>query len=124
MALPNCCCLAGKHPVKFTQITIMLELVNAITAKTIELEQELKAVGLWQKNMPTWVHWYDASTPISPTDFAQWLQFVFIPNHLYKSNLISIAEKNMMVPHAVKIFGDDVRKGKLLQILIEIDSLL
>jgi uncharacterized protein YqcC (DUF446 family) len=102
----------------------MLELVNTITAKTIELEEELKAVGLWQKNMPAWVHWYDDSNSISTTDFAQWLQFVFIPNHLQKSNIISIAEKNMIVPHAVKFFGDDVKKGKLLQILIEIDSLL
>lgn len=45
----------------------------------------------------------------------------------YKSCLQIIpatAEKNMIVPHAVKFFGDDVRKGKLLQILIEIASLL
>lgn len=102
----------------------MIELTNCIAAKTTELVEELKSVGLWQKNMPAWVHWYDDSSRISPTDFAQWLQFVFIPNHLQKSNIISIAEKNMIVPHAIKFFGDDVRKGKLLQILIEIDSLL
>lgn len=102
----------------------MLELVNTITAKTIELEQELKALDLWQKNMPAWVHWYNDESSIAKTEFAQWLQFVFIPNHLHKSNIISVAEKNLIVPHAIKFFGDDVRKGKLLQILIEIDSLL
>jgi hypothetical protein len=35
-----------------------------------------------------------------------------------------MVEKKMIVPHAIKFFGDDVKKGKLLQILIEIDSLL
>lgn len=102
----------------------MTELVNTIAAKTLELEIELKSAGLWQKSMPAWVHWYDDSNRSSSTDFAQWLQFVFIPNHLQKSNVISVAEKNMIVPHAIKFFGDDVKKGKLLQILIEIDSLL
>lgn len=102
----------------------MNEPVNIVITKTGELEEELKAIGLWQKDTPAWVHWYDDSNRISTTDFAQWLQFVFIPNHLQKSNIISVAEKNMIVPHAVKFFGDDVRKGKLLQILIEIDSLL
>jgi uncharacterized protein YqcC (DUF446 family) len=102
----------------------MIELTNTITFKTVELEEELKATGLWQNNTPAWVHWYDADSSLAKTDFAQWLQFVFIPNHLQKSNIISVAEKNMIVPHAIKFFGDDVRKGKLLQILIEIDSLL
>lgn len=102
----------------------MTRLVNTIAAKTLELENELKSTGLWQKSMPAWVHWYDDSNRSSSTDFAQWLQFVFIPNHLQKSNIISVAEKNMIVPHAIKFFGDDVKKGKLLQILIEIDSLL
>jgi len=102
----------------------MTELMDAITTKTRELEIELKAVGLWQRDMPDWVHWYDDSRESSTTDFAQWLQFVFIPNHFKKSNVISVDEKKMIVPHAIKFFGDDVRKGKLLQILIEIDSLL
>jgi uncharacterized protein YqcC (DUF446 family) len=102
----------------------MTELANTVAGKTVELEKALKSAGLWQKEIPAWVHWYDDSNRISPTDFAQWLQFVFIPNHLQKSNIISVAEKNMIVPHAIKFFGDDVKKGKLLQILIEIDSLL
>jgi uncharacterized protein YqcC (DUF446 family) len=102
----------------------MTEPGDMITAKTQELENELKATGLWQKDMPAWVHWYDDSNKSSTTDFAQWLQFVFIPNHFKNNKVISVAEKKMIVPHAIKFFGDDVRKGKLLQILIEIDSLL
>lgn len=102
----------------------MIEQVNTITAKTFELEAELKATGLWQHTTPGWVHWYDDTSITGKTDFAQWLQFVFIPNHLQKNKMMPAAEKNLIVPHAIKFFGDDVRKGKLLQILIEIDSLL
>jgi len=102
----------------------MKEPVNTIVAKTEELEEELKATGLWQQHIPAWVHRYDEENSIEKKDFAQWLQFVFIPNHLQKNKMIPVAEKNLIVPHAVKYFGDDVRKGKLLRILIEIDSLL
>ena len=102
----------------------MMELVNDVITKTAELENELKRTGLWQQNTPAWVHWYDEGSSINKTDFAQWLQFVFIPNHLHKNKMIPAAEKNLLVPHAVKYFGDDVKKGKLLQILIEIDALL
>ena len=102
----------------------MTEAVNNIVAKTSELEEELKVMGLWQNNTPAWVHWYDDSSSIAKTDFAQWLQFVFIPNHLHKNKMIPAIEKSLLVPHAIKYFGNDLRKGKLLQILIEIDALL
>ncbi len=102
----------------------MTQLLNTITAKTSELEEELKSTGLWQNTTPAWVHWYDDSNRISTTDFSQWLQFVFIPNHLHKNKTIPAAEKSLLVLHALKYFGNDVRKGKLLQILIEIDALL
>ncbi len=97
---------------------------NALTEKTVELEAEMKAAGLWQKDMPAWVHGYNDSPIDSKTDFAQWLQFVFIPNHLQKNNTIPVAEKNHIVLHAIKYFGDDLRKGKLLRLIIELDSLL
>lgn len=102
----------------------MLEEVNTIMAKTAELENELKAIGLWQDSIPLWVHWYEGDRMTGKADFAEWLQFVFIPNHLQKNKMITVAEKNLLVPQAIKFFGDDVRKGKLLRILIEIDSLL
>ena len=101
-----------------------MNTTTEINIKTGELEAELKATGLWQKNMPAWVQGYDESRSITETDFAQWLQFVFVPNHLQKNNTLPPAEKKLIVPQAIKYFGDDVNKGKLLQILIEIDSLL
>ena len=95
-----------------------------IIEKTVELEMELKHVGLWQEDMPVWVQAYDDNSSIVRNDFAQWLQFVFIPNHLHKNKTIAATERNFLVPQAIKHFGSDVKKGKLLQILIEIDSLL
>jgi uncharacterized protein YqcC (DUF446 family) len=102
----------------------MAEQVHTVAGKTIELEEELKALGLWQTNMPAWVNWYDEGGGVARSDFAQWLQYVFIPNHLHKNKIIPAAEKKLLVPNAIKYFGDDVKKGKLLRILIEIDALL
>lgn len=90
-----------------------------------ELEQEMKRLNLWQKEPPAWVNYFDEKILISGQHFAQWLQYVFVPNHLQRSMADApIKDRKMLVPAALKFFGDDVRKGKLLQILIEIDSLL
>ena len=78
--------------------------------KIHELEQEMKNKGLWQKEAPDWVNYFEEKIFAERKDFAEWLQFV--------------KEKRFIVPAAIKFFGDDVHKGKLLQILIEIDSLL
>ncbi len=93
--------------------------------KIHELEQEMKNKGLWQKEAPDWVNYFEEKIFAERKDFAEWLQFVFIPNHLNLSaQLSAVKEKRFIVPAAIKFFGDDVHKGKLLQILIEIDSLL
>jgi len=72
----------------------MTENKNSIIIKTAELEEELRNMGLWQKEIPEWV----------------------------KS--IPVTGEKLIVPHAIKYFGEDVKKGKLLQLLIELDSLL
>ncbi|MEO7313364.1 MAG: YqcC family protein [Chitinophagaceae bacterium] len=102
----------------------MPELSNTIIHKTAELEAELKNTGLWQKDMPVWVHGFEENIGNGMINFAQWLQFVFVPNHLQRNKTLPVSGKHLMVPHALKYFGDDVQKGKLLRILIEIDSLL
>ncbi|MHA4809943.1 YqcC family protein [Flavitalea flava] len=102
----------------------MKERGNPIIAKTEELEEELKKNGLWEKEMPSWVDNYEGNSRMIHTDFAQWLQFVFVPNHLELNKIIPSAEKKLIVPQAMKYFGEDLKKGKLLQILIELDSLI
>ena len=103
----------------------MGEGATLLTDKINELEQEMKQAGLWQKEAPGWVNHFEEKIFTEGKDFSEWLQYVFVPNHLNLSiQLSSIKEKRFIVPTAIKFFGDDVHKGKLLQILIEIDSLL
>lgn len=103
----------------------MKETENTVTYKMRELEFEMKATGLWQKEVPGWVNDFEEKALYNGKDFSQWLQFVFMPNHINRAMHVSFnKEKKMIVPAAIKFFGDDLQKGKLLQILIEIDSLL
>ncbi|MEO6404797.1 MAG: YqcC family protein [Ferruginibacter sp.] len=103
----------------------MNEYNNIIADKIKELRDEMELTGLWQKESPGWVTHFEEKIFADGKDFAQWLQYVFIPNHIQTDKQLStIKDKKMIVPQAINFFGDDVRKGKLLQILIEIDSLL
>lgn len=102
----------------------MADFTETIRNKTKELKIELKHHGLWQSDIPVWVHTYDDSFIIYETHFAQWLQFVFVPNHLQNNIPIPASAKKMLVTNAVKYFGNHLKQGKLLQILIEIDSLI
>lgn len=100
----------------------MTDSTEELIRKTRELETELRELGLWKKDVPPWVQGYNHIPP--KADFAQWLQFVFIPNHLQKVKPASFPEKSFITLNAIKYFGDDVKKGRLLGILIEIDALL
>ena len=103
----------------------MAALDYNIANKIEELEREMRNTGLWQIETPNWVNYFEEKIFTNGKDFAQWLQYVFIPNHIQKDGKrIFGKEKKMIVPSAVIFFGADVRKGKLLQILIEIDSLI
>jgi uncharacterized protein YqcC (DUF446 family) len=98
--------------------TLLIDKIN-------ELEQEMKNTSLWQKEAPRWVNYFEEKIFADGKDFAEWLQYVFIPNHLNISGHISsVKEKKFIVPPAIKFFGEDVHKGKLLRVLIEIDGLL
>lgn len=93
--------------------------------KVSELRDELKRSGLWKKNMPEWVTDYERKEIDSHHDFAEWLQFVYIPNILEQTETTSTLDsKKYVALQAKKFFSEDVQKGKLLQLLIELDSLL
>ena len=93
--------------------------------KVSELREELKRSGLWKKNMPGWVTDYENKEIDSHHDFAEWLQFVYIPNILEQTEIVAMHDsKKYVALQAKKFFSEDVQKGKLLQLLIELDSLL
>ncbi|MBL7729843.1 MAG: YqcC family protein [Chitinophagaceae bacterium] len=94
----------------------------AITAeqKTAEIVNELKKTGLWKKQMPAWVTDYEEKRIANVSDFSEWLQFIYLPNC---KGVSAMNKKKFIVPQAVKFFGEDVKKGRLLQLLIELDAL-
>ena|SRR5690242_3268337 len=89
--------------------------------KILEITNELKKTGLWKKQMPVWVTDYKEKQIQDEQDFLEWLQFIYLPNC---SSVPVMDKKTYIVPQAMKFFGEDVRKGKLLQLLVELDSLL
>jgi uncharacterized protein YqcC (DUF446 family) len=99
-------------------------MISDITDKVAELKTEMKLVGLWKKQVPYWVNEFTQSNIKTEQDFAEWLQFVYLPNMMQVENRSSMGAEKYIVPQAVQFFGEDVQKGKLLQLLIELDSLL
>ena len=101
-----------------------MERAAPIIDKINELKTELRKNGLWKKEDPDWVNEYDKRSIITHEDFSEWLQFVYLPNLLPSDDATNFrAEKRLIVPQAVKFFGEDVKKGKLLHLLIELDAL-
>src|SRR5215204_3759133 len=96
---------------------------NELKEKIKEVREELKHSGLVRKSMPEWVMDYEKKDISSHQDFADWLQFVYLPNILEQSKDPQTSfHRTYVALQAKKFFSEDVRKGKLLQLLIELDS--
>lgn len=76
----------------------------------------MKQLHLWKTETPAWVTDYEKGMNSLP-DFSGWLQFIFLPNCL-----LEIKERPVAL-QAKRFFGTDIGKGKLLQLLIELDAL-
>ena len=73
--------------------------------KLSELREELIRSGLWRKNMPEWVTDYEKKEIHSHHDFAEWLQFVYIPNFLEQSEIpIMLPSKKICSAPGKKVF--------------------
>jgi len=95
-----------------------------LAQKIYEVRKEMESSGLWKKLPPEWVSHYEKRNIATEHEFSEWLQFVYLPNLLQCEELKNVViPKNLIVPQAVKFFAKDVKKGKLLQLLIELDSL-
>jgi uncharacterized protein YqcC (DUF446 family) len=92
-----------------------------VRLKADEVRDELKTAGLWKTQAPAWVTDYEEKPLEDERDFVDWLQFIYLPNCIRS---YETPQKKMIVPQAIKFFGEDVKKGRLLQLLIELDSLL
>ncbi|WP_462250371.1 YqcC family protein [Ferruginibacter sp.] len=98
--------------------------INLIAEKINEVRDEMRRTGVWKNETPAWVKEFEKRTIDTGEDFSEWLQFVYLPNCPQEpDNSLFVIEKNYIVPQAIKFFGSDIKKGKLLQLLIELDSL-
>ena len=95
-----------------------------IAKKINEVKEEMKRANIWKKETPAWVKDFEKRAIANSEDFSEWLQFVYLPNRMQEAeNSQRIIEKIYIVPQVKKFFGDDLQKGKLLQLLIELDAL-
>jgi uncharacterized protein YqcC (DUF446 family) len=95
-----------------------------IEEKVLQIIREMKTLGLWIKNSPDWVTDFEKKLITSRQDFSEWLQFVFLPNCLQEvRNSRGIQGRKQIVLQAKRFLADDIKKGKLLQLLIELDAL-
>jgi uncharacterized protein YqcC (DUF446 family) len=99
--------------------------MDRITEKITAIKEEMKQMGLWKKQLPVWVNEYSAQNISTEQDFAEWLQFIYLPNIMQPENRNNMATvENYIVPQAMQFFGTDMQKGKLLQLLVELDGLV
>ncbi len=61
--------------------------------KIVELTEELRSAGRWKKSPPDWIYEFE-SFKLTPVDFFEWLQFVYLPNK--QQHLFSLAEHSMI----------------------------
>lgn len=93
-----------------------------ITEKINGVREEMKTAGIWSNQLPEWVHEFEKRNIYTQNDFSEWLQFVYLPNLSEQSEKAVVCKTNI-VPQALKFFGEDVKRGQLLRLLIELDSL-
>ncbi|MEO6541494.1 MAG: YqcC family protein [Ferruginibacter sp.] len=95
-----------------------------ITEKINQVKEEMKLSSLWKNETPEWVKEFEKRTINTGEDFIEWLQFVYLPNRMQEAeNKQVVYEKNYIVTQVMNFFGNDIKKGRLLQLLIELDAL-
>lgn len=90
-----------------------------LAEKIAEVYEELKRTSLWKADVPEWVHQYQR-VPETEVEFSEWLQFVFLPNKVQGNNTVTASG---IAPQAMRFYAKEISKGKLLQLLVELDSM-
>lgn len=93
------------------------------TEKIREITNELKQAGLWKEEIPSWVIAYEKKVQ-DEQGFLEWLQFIYLPNKLQRNTTGNHSSQQLIAPQARVFLGQDLAKGKLLRLLVELDSLL
>lgn len=101
-----------------------MSALYSVDIKIQEITTELQRLGLWKSQVPDWVIIFSENVVKNEDDFEGWIQFILFPNLQQNVNILTKYRQQFLVLQAVKYFGRDLKKGKLLQLLIELDSLL
>jgi uncharacterized protein YqcC (DUF446 family) len=98
--------------------------IKLLAQKIAEIEAELKRNDWWKTSQPSWVNEHIQGRHDNIDDFSEWLQFIYLPRLQAQLNSKKEMDReDYVAPQAVKFFRGDEQTGKLLQLLIELDSL-
>ena len=94
------------------------------TDKLNDLQDALKEYGLWQDEVAGENVLFSPGVLVTANDYARWLQDVFFTGVSLPARIKTGDEKRTTMLQAIKFFSIGDEKGKLLQILIEVDALM
>jgi uncharacterized protein YqcC (DUF446 family) len=103
----------------------MTDRFMAVASLLIDIEQELRVMGLWEAEMPS----AEALSSIEPfaidtLTFPQWLQFIFIPKMFFLIDQQSLPANCSIAPMAEEVFAQSNHAVGLIAHLRAIDNLL
>ena len=101
----------------------MKQINTSLTNKLYDLRYALEECGLWEHEIKSGIRITAIQATATGNDFAQWLQVCFF-NVGTQPLVQATAEKRTVLLQAIKFFGTDKSKARLLQILIEVDALM
>jgi uncharacterized protein YqcC (DUF446 family) len=96
-----------------------------IASLLIDIEQELRVMGLWETEMPS-TEALSSNEPfaIDTLGFTQWLQFIFIPKMAVLIEQQSLPANCWIAPMAEEVFAQSNYASGLIAHLRRIDQLL
>jgi uncharacterized protein YqcC (DUF446 family) len=97
---------------------------QSVLVKLEQIEREMRQIGLWQKE-PLHTEQYDfrAAFAGDTMSFAQWLQFVFIPNVKRAAETTNFPASSQVAVRAVREFDGMGETSTLIELLSEFDAL-
>jgi uncharacterized protein YqcC (DUF446 family) len=97
---------------------------QTVLSKLEQIEAEMQRVHLWQEN-PLQAEQYDfrAAFAGDTMSFAQWLQFIFIPNVKRAAANGNFPSESQVSVRAVREFDGMDASSRLIELLSEFDAL-
>lgn len=97
---------------------------QTVSSKLEQIEAEMRRIGIWQSD-PLLPEQYDfrAAFAADSLSFAQWLQFIFIPNVKSATASGKFPFESHVAAQAVREFGGMDKASALISLLDEFDKL-